>query len=1380
MSLIRSVLCLAATILAAPALAGTVDARLETVLASTPADGRVAVIVEMQERSDPAAAARNAPRNDRVARGRAVVGELKRHADRSQAPIRAQLGHEQAQGRVARVRPFWVFNGLAVTATPAAIRSLARRPDVREVRLDVAIAPPRIRRSSTAAPATTAPPVWNLEMVRAPETWSLGHTGSGVVVGSFDTGVDGTHPDLAPRYRGNHATSWFDPYGEHATPYDGNGHGTHTTGTMVGGEYSGQAIGVAPGARWIGAKGWSDAGEATASAFHEIFEWFLAPGGDPANAPDIVNGSWGMTPVECDPEFRADILAFRAAGILPVFASGNSGPLPGSALAPAMYPESFAVGATDFFDDITTFSGQGPSGCDGAVKPDVSAPGVAILSSLPGGFHWELDGTSMAAPHVSGAAAILRSIDPTITVEQLEATLAEGAIDLGPPGPDNAYGAGRLDVLQSASIVLGISLAGIQATAPNASETGQVGRFTITRRGSTTDALTLAYAVTGTATAGEDYVALPGSITLPAGISSATITVTPIDDARVELTETVVVTLAPGGDYLLAPAQATVSIASDEIPPDLVVTAVNGSATGGAGLPVTVGDTVRNQGSVAAEASSTVFFLSGNALLDGGDVRLGERAVPALAPGASSAGSVTLTLPGGLAAGAWYLIAKADGDDGLVETLETNNTASRTLVVGPDLQVSAATVPASGGAGHALVVTETTRNAGAGAAAASSTSFFLSTDNTFDASDVALGTRAVAALAPGASSTAATTLTLPATLATGTYYVFIRADAAGAVAEAYENNNLTSRVIRVGPDLWMLSITSPAAAGAGSTLAVGDSVRNSGGGTAGPGVTRFFLSADTLLGASDVFLGERATAAIAPGGTDSGSASLTIPAGTVAGAYFLVAKADGGATVAETVEDNNTSARPLAIGPDLVVTAITAPVTGGAGMAVALGDTTRNQAAGGTAASSTAFYLSPDAAWDAGDVLLGSRAVGPLAPGASDAGTVTVYLPAGTATGWHYIVARADGAGTVAETNEANNALSRSIRVGPDLVVASFTVPASAAAGVPVGVSDTTTNGGGGGAGATATRYYFSTNTILDAGDVLVGERAVGALAAGGSLSGPATVTLPPDAPSGYMYLIARADDAGTLAETQENNNTLARGIVVGPDLQVAAATVPSASGAGLAITVGDSTRNAGVAAVPATVTATYLSTNPAWDAADMLLGTRNVPALAAGAVDSGSTTVELPASLAAGTYYVVVRVDDTSVVAEAYENNNATSRVLRVGPDLAIQGLVAPTSAGAGATIDVTDIVRNYGGGAAEASLTRFYLSLDTVLGPSDVALGERAAGAVAAGASDSGTVALVIPAGTAPRAYYLIAQTDAAQAVAETIESNNVAFRYVTVTAP
>ena len=829
-------LLLLAGLAASDAFAGRVHPNLEARLAGKPADERVPIIIELEERANPQSAA-NGHGGDRRARGRAVVESLREVADRSQKPVVAELASERARGNVGDVKTFWVFNGLATTANEKAIRKIAARKDVREVRFDHAIAPPRLKPSNTPVGPDTMI-YWNIDKVRAAEVWALNpdYDGTGVVIGSFDTGVDYTHPDLAPRYRGNHAISWFDPYNEHSTPFDNNGHGTHTTGTAVGGDASGAFIGVAPGARWIAAKGWSDDDNATVSAFHEIFEWFLAPGGDPANAPQVVNNSWGMSPPDCYLDFQPDIQAWRAAGIFPVFASGNEGQGPGTTLSPGNYAESFSVGATDIDDIVADFSGEGPSQCDGLVKPDISAPGVSIFSALPGDFWYELDGTSMATPHVTGAAAVLLSIDPTLTLDGLESALALGSQDIDAPGPDNLAGTGRLDVLNSARLVLGIPLVGVRGVA-EAREAGVVpGRFTVTRTEPLADPMTLTYTVSGSATPGSDYVALSGTVTIAAGAASADIVVTPIDDDAVELDETVIVTLDPRPDLIVSPATGSVKIVSDELLPDMTVLSVTSPSTGGAGESFTASDTTTNSGPGLAPATTTRYYLSTNSTWDAGDTLLASRSVAALASGASSSGSATVTIPSGLTAGTYYLVVKADAGDATVELSEDNNTNSRAIAIGPDLMLTSVTATA-GAAGDSLTITDTIRNAGGGAAPVSTTRYYFSVNASLEPTDALLGSRVVPALAAGATDTGSVTVALPAGTATGSYYLIAKADGPDALSETNELNNVYARAITIGPDLGVIDLAYPSLGGAGQPITVSDTTKNLNG-SAAPASTR--------------------------------------------------------------------------------------------------------------------------------------------------------------------------------------------------------------------------------------------------------------------------------------------------------------------------------------------------------------------------------------------------------------------------------------------------------------------------------------------------------------------------------------------------------------
>ena len=268
----------------------------------------------------------------------------------------------------------------------------------------------------------------------------------------------------------------------------------------------------------------------------------------------------------------------------------------------------------------------------------------------------------------------------------------------------------------------------------------------------------------------------------------------------------------------------------------------------------------------------------------------------------------------------------------------------------------------------------------------------------------------------------------------------------------------------------------------------------------------------------------------------------------------MIAKANADSSTPETNVTNNTRSIKIVIGPDLVVSSLSAPATGGAGLPVDVTDTTRNQGPGPAAASQTAFYLSADASLGAGDVLLGRRPVGVLLPNSSGTSKTALTIPGGTPAGVYYIIALADDGGTVSETNEANNTRTVLIRLSPDLIVSAMTVvpttiSSSAAADSPIKVTETTRNQGAGTAGATTTKYYLSTNPTFDvSADVWLASRAVPLLVTGGSSAGPQTaVTIPPGTAPGNYYILAVADAGSTVAESNENNNVIAKPLTIAP-----------------------------------------------------------------------------------------------------------------------------------------------------------------------------------------------------------------------------------------
>jgi len=430
-----------------PAQANVIDPDLQTLLDTLGRDDEVNVLVTLTDQVD----IEKIKDKAKSALRTALITELKDKKDKTQQAIKDFL-----KGKALKITSFWIFNGLAVTTTKEVIIELAKQPGIENIRLDDILVKSDF--SSAGAAAPEGAPAWNLNTIRAPELWALGYTGAGIVVAGMDTGVDAGHADLSGRWRGG-SNSWYDPNGEHATPYDYDGHGTRVMGVMVGGDATGTAIGVAPGAQWIAVKIFNDVGVAEYSDIHLGFQWLLDPDDNPAtnDAPDVVNNSWGFRELvnQCFTEFQPDIQALKTAEIAVVFSAGNEGPYPATTISPANYPESFAVGAVDEALAIASSSSRGPSACDDSIYPEAVAPGVNIKTSdlsfggvFPNSYAY-VSGTSFAAPHLAGAMALLLNANFQATVLELDLALTQSAVDLGLNGPDYDYGNGLVDVVEA-------------------------------------------------------------------------------------------------------------------------------------------------------------------------------------------------------------------------------------------------------------------------------------------------------------------------------------------------------------------------------------------------------------------------------------------------------------------------------------------------------------------------------------------------------------------------------------------------------------------------------------------------------------------------------------------------------------------------------------------------------------------------------------------------------------------------------------------------------------------------------------------------------------------------------------------------------------------
>ena len=390
--------------------------------------------------------------SNRLARVQYVVRALQATADRSQAGARGYL-----RDRRVDFTSFFTDNSIYVRkGTLALARALAARPEVLEIVPEEIF---EIPKPQPAGDSGTTGIEWGVTKIRADQAWGT-TTGIGITVANIDTGVKFDHPALVNQYRGNnggsfnHSTNWFDPSSvcpNPAVPCDNHNHGSHTMGTMVGDDGGTNQIGVAPGAKWIACKG-CESGSCSGFALNSCADWVLGV------SPHVVNNSWGGGggSLWYDPKVQA----WRNAGLFPAFSNGNSGPSCGTAGSPGDNPNAFGVGASDGSDTIASFSSRGPSGVDSSViKPDVSAPGVSVRSSLKSGGYGSMSGTSMASPHVAGTVALMWAADPTLVgnVALTEQILQDSAMPLtssetcggvsGGAIPNNTYGWGRIDAL---------------------------------------------------------------------------------------------------------------------------------------------------------------------------------------------------------------------------------------------------------------------------------------------------------------------------------------------------------------------------------------------------------------------------------------------------------------------------------------------------------------------------------------------------------------------------------------------------------------------------------------------------------------------------------------------------------------------------------------------------------------------------------------------------------------------------------------------------------------------------------------------------------------------------------------------------------------------
>ena len=459
--------------------AGQISDALLRQLSGVPDDSLVLVWIELNPVHDASAFKKASAVSSslRKERYRLAVSELRSSHRQAQNDILRDLSILQNNKRARRIRPHWLVNVIEAEIAVGNLSAIAARTDVRAVREAPVVrllAPESVKGAASKVQGPSGVEN-NLRVINADEAWAAGFTGTGRLVCSFDTGVEGDHPALTNGWRGNdgnHAAAWFFPrQGEDSstTPRQipdcnmsscNSAHGTHTMGTIVGhDDATGDTVGVALDAEWISAA----VIDIDGTSIIDAFEWAADPDGDPNSVhdvPDVINHSWGVIGIDCQEVFY-DLIDFtEALGIVNIFAAGNDGggnpaaPIWRSIRNPADRAldsiDCFAVGNVNHTvtpPEIYTKSSRGPSACNNGMKPNVSAPGYDIRSSVPVHGYGASTGTSMAAPHVSGLVALLRQKNPNATVDQIKTAILNSTQKYTYSLPDSSYGWGVIDCM---------------------------------------------------------------------------------------------------------------------------------------------------------------------------------------------------------------------------------------------------------------------------------------------------------------------------------------------------------------------------------------------------------------------------------------------------------------------------------------------------------------------------------------------------------------------------------------------------------------------------------------------------------------------------------------------------------------------------------------------------------------------------------------------------------------------------------------------------------------------------------------------------------------------------------------------------------------------
>jgi len=596
-------------------------------------------------------------------------------------------------------------------------------------------------------------------------------------------------------------------------------------------------------------------------------------------------------------------------------------------------------------------------------------------------------------------------------------------------------------------------------------------------------------------------------------------------------------------------------------------------------------------------------------------------------------------------------------------------------------------------------------------------------------------------------------------------------DAANGVSVTVDSDTGTGYVVTVTrgaqtplPNLTLGPVAGAAVCASGGRLGVSGETFNLGGaGTGANYSTGVYLSADGVITDDDWLLANLGRSALGAGLSDPWGGSFTIPDYVPAGTYTLGAFADRGERINETDETDNTRTGSTVVVDDFAPDAVTDPATG-----VTSTQATLNGTVNPLGQATTAWFE-----WGPTTGYGSTTTATPLTNGCADLPVDEIVSGLVAGTTYHVRAVAQNATGT---TYGADQTFVPS-QADVDLVVTAVAGPASAALGTSIQPSATVLNQGTAPTDVFRTVIYLAEDPQMSGPSTSCGGGPiVDGLLGGESKSRTFNCSIPTGLAPGTYYLVALADDNGTVAEVDETNNTLSGGTIeiTQADLVMTSVTGPATAGADDTVSVSNTVQNAGAGDATSFRVGIYLSADAIIDATDDLLGDRVVSSLGVGLTDSAASGVTIPPSTPTGTYYLGAIADHQGAVSESDEGNNALAgnqiAVTNSLPDLVVTTINAPTSVNTGSLLSGQITVRNQGASSTVIGGTiAMYLSEDTVIDASDILLGTLPFPELWTGQYHTQPYNFGVTIYTPRGRYWVGAVVDSAGVVTESDETNN-----------